>query len=411
MPSLRTTQLSSLSRTLKLVLRPGTLTTSREPFSTAPLVSALASSRESSRDQSYRSLFLWCTAAAATATLISSDTILKSVCEKKVPSSTALKEEPTPSNPFWPSGISSSDIDDLVSDCLNDPTINLSTVPDYIERQIYKSTIQLTLNTVYQALAKVHGTPILRHEFQLRRIPEPKTAEMKREHLAEMQGSVQEDVLEAVADRLIANKAINQPLIPDVVEQQLYVNCLKIVFRLLDMLAASFRLTVCGHDVRLTLEPSSMARRTLQNFARDQAALTQIDTQLLLDEVMEQAGIDMLETNAERSLWERFWNPANNEFIAQLHVILYALILGIMDDLLNHTQLEVLSDRIQFDLVPQQVVQASKTVDLPAQKARASSQERLDDGSPSASPVLLLSTFTAGVGVGLAFMALLGSNM
>ena len=51
-------------------------------------------------------------------------------------------------NPVWPAGICEADIDVLVQDCLNDPTINIPTVPDYLERQIYRSTIKLTLNAM-----------------------------------------------------------------------------------------------------------------------------------------------------------------------------------------------------------------------------------------------------------------------
>lgn len=47
---------------------------------------------------------------------------------------------------------------------------------------------------------------------------------------------------------------VNQKLVPDFVERKLYINCLQLLFRLLDSLAATFRITVCGHDVRVSFE-------------------------------------------------------------------------------------------------------------------------------------------------------------
>ena len=59
----------------------------------------------------------------------------------------------------------------MVDDCLKDPpSINIFSVPDYIERQVYRSTIKLTLNAFYRSLAEIHGQPILGHELRLVRV-------------------------------------------------------------------------------------------------------------------------------------------------------------------------------------------------------------------------------------------------
>jgi hypothetical protein len=49
-------------------------------------------------------------------------------------------------NPLWPRGISDADVEALVDDCLKDPSINIPTVPDYLERQ-YVVTPRMPMNT------------------------------------------------------------------------------------------------------------------------------------------------------------------------------------------------------------------------------------------------------------------------
>jgi hypothetical protein len=59
------------------------------------------------------------------------------------------------------------------------------------------------------------------------------------------------------------------------------------------------------------------------------------------------------QADKKRWVWQRWLSPANNDFVAQLHASVYCLILGVMDDLLEHTEIQILlSDRISFDLVP-----------------------------------------------------------
>jgi hypothetical protein len=47
------------------------------------------------------------------------------------------------------------DIQDLVDEIMSDPALNLSFIPDALERRIYKSTIQLTLNAFYSLWKKI----------------------------------------------------------------------------------------------------------------------------------------------------------------------------------------------------------------------------------------------------------------
>jgi hypothetical protein len=321
-------------------------------------------------------------------------------------------------NPLWPNGITEKDVDELVNQCMNDPTINIRAVPDHLERQIYKSTIKLTFNTVYWGLHYLHGVELLGHAVQINRHRQPvesllPTGESPPSLLLQTSGrfssSLNELYLEEVADRMLANRNVNMTLVPDFVERQLYVNCLKLVFRVLDMLTASFRVRLCGHEFTIRLQQASNPELTPGAGAADQLTILQqsalkvsagpgllasdVRSAAIIKSFANYAGVvDDVEavtrpTNApsqdnetaveKPSRWQfakeltssllrertaGLWDQVlyitglaahpRNAFVQQLHASLYALILGIIDDVLANTEIEVLSDRISFDIRP-----------------------------------------------------------
>jgi len=241
-----------------------------------------------------------------------------------------------------------------------------------LERQIYKTTTILTYNAVYRIVGWFHGKQLFGHSFELTKIRSDKDRyeQARQQSLLHMQKDVDENLLEDVANQLLANQAINQPLIPDYIERQLYVNCLKIIFRILNMLAASCRITFCGHDLTLNLSKAIDGNTFLEaaQSTRLKSSHTPIDTTVLrelarfnrddLDAEMEMI-VRML-SNADKIIekendvpfWQRCIERAPKEFAIQINTVLYALILGILDDLLANTELVLMTDRIHFDIVP-----------------------------------------------------------
>mgnify|MGYP005853389969 CR=1 FL=1 len=61
------------------------------------------------------------------------------------------------------------DVDELVQACLKDPAINLFGVPDFLEKQVYRATIQLTLEALYNGLEGIHGKELFGHVFVVQR--------------------------------------------------------------------------------------------------------------------------------------------------------------------------------------------------------------------------------------------------
>jgi hypothetical protein len=320
------------------------------------------------------------------------------------------KEEHKSIIPLWPNGFLESDVDALVTEIINDPSINLSLVPDSLEAHVYKSTIKLTLNAFYSVLSNLDGAPILNHEVKLTRTSitpstphppsSPTTPTQKRMvDAAKTSNCINEDVLEQVADRLLANPTIRSKLVPDAVERQLYVNCLKVIFRVLQLLANSFRIRICGHDIRLALEPSTLEQSALTV----SSSLSQIDMELL-QAFAQHAGIQETTTNS-MGWWDRLW--VHKEFTAHLHATLYGLILGIVDDILANTQLQILSDVVDLDIVPLSATNPKTGVVVNDEEALAVLEFKPESVSVAS---FAAASFAAGVGVGVTLMAVLTSS-
>ncbi|KAI2491057.1 hypothetical protein MHU86_23501 [Fragilaria crotonensis] len=161
------------------------------------------------------------------------------VCVVRSHSQSAVDCQERHPNPVWPSGISEKDVNDFVDSVLTDSSINMSGIPDVVERSIYAATVTMTANLLYRAIAELHGIQLFGHELILKRqMSSTGKVVIDGDHFG-----IDEEILEQVADRLLMNSSVNQTLVPDVVERQLYINCLKLIFHMLDSIAYSLRIT------------------------------------------------------------------------------------------------------------------------------------------------------------------------
>lgn len=299
-------------------------------------------------------------------------------------------------NPLWPSGVSVDMVNQYVDQLLADPDINIKGVPDSIERSIYVSTVRLTLNLVYEVVSWLHGTELLGHLFVLERIP------AKHEDVVALDfrhnfGKVNVPVLEAMADELLKNKTINQRWLPDVIERQVYVNSMRIIFTIIDSIADTMVFQLCGHSLSLRFEPINpdVARKLIKNYKHESIRLDDKK----LDEICDQAMKDSIE--ASSSVDKLSYLPGYHSFMRTLHRTLCklccacvvsnammhsnarsafntdSLILGILDDILSKAELLILDDRVRISLIPQS--QFVVTV------ARAESDSKVDQGGAETS--------------------------
>lgn len=372
-------------------------------------------------------------------------------------------------NPLWPSGVPEEDVDALVEELLQDPSINIRAVPDVIERRLYKSTIQITLNLFYGWLSWLQGLPLLSHEIRISR-EKVSTVDGLRLSLkssrgknstadspdsdgneGQWQGSmIDEKILEEVADRLLTNPNINVGPVPDAMEREVYKNCLKIIFRLLCAVADSFKISICGHDVHLLVEPTataigeSMLRATEKMETNDEtnkdgpkendndddkkkesnsnsnnddnskkafrarSSLTTIDTELLY-KFAQASGVP---ENGKEFVKEDKWSIfekmyVSRHFVVAAHAALYTLILAIVDDVLANTKIQILSDDIILDIVPASPLPPSPPPTTAGDVAGSTDRKGNNQQNGGGGSLVTMASFTAGFGAGLICTALL----
>ncbi|KAL3917834.1 MAG: hypothetical protein SGILL_004525, partial [Bacillariaceae sp.] len=342
------------------------------------------------------------------ATMMAASTVATSNCEEALSDQTnasTLDQRPSLQ-------VDMEDIEELVDEIMNDPSVNLSLVPDILERRIYKSTIQLTINAFYMGIGSADGVNLFSHQIKVERASKGKEHKEKvKDYLADQTRHVNVEVLEEVADRMLANPAINSRMLPDAIEKQIYVNCMVVIFRVLAVIVNSFRITICGHDFGLSLKPHQFEDSAMKAMAY--SSLSKIDVDKL-KAFAEACGIphDESEDMTEGfSVWDKFWN--RREFMVNLHTCLYSLVLGILDDVLANTKIRVLSDEITLDVIASvgtAIAMHRKTTKKKDTTSETVTQAPVVRTGESSSKILPAMTFAAGIGLGATLSAALNGK-
>ena len=122
---------------------------------------------------------------------------------------------------------------------------------------------------------------------------------------------------------------------------------------------------MCGHDIRVMFEPCSdqstrdLIKERLQKRAGDASSkLTLVDL-AAVEKYARQVGAAPEDRN-QLNLLGKVFDRGQREMEVQLNKTLYALILGIVDDLLEDTVFQFLSDRIRMDVVARRSMSKGK---------------------------------------------------
>jgi hypothetical protein len=95
------------------------------------------------------------------------------------------------------------------------------------------------------------------------------------------------------------------------------------------------------------------------------------------------------------------------DFVVHLHASLYGLILGILDDILANTKIQILSDDIDLDIVPTKEAKPKEEEPLSSEERTLSNSTSGEEVSSSASVgSFAAASFAAGIGTGVALMAI-----
>ena len=353
-----------------------------------------ASGAQSTKD-TIKPDFSWLYLAASSTLLVtaaSSVSCEAAVDEKKekYPTKVQSQQSPTTKAKIPPLYDQDEIISALVNDLMKDPSLNMASLPDPLERYLYHYTIQLTLYFLQELVFRnLHGAQFLSHELQLHRHRNPDHSASRSAIVDKLPSSLNDKSLEQVAKALVENPAIQNDYLPDMLEIELYENCLKCMFRVTALVLNSFSVEVCGHTFQIQMAPLQMdtdkLEQQLLSAANKKPSLTPIDLERLKDWA-EQI------PSPELSWWHQIWyRPA---VVSQLQASLLGMIVGTVDTLLQHTSLQLLADTISVDICAPSSV--SEIDDLSSNnKTKAE----------TAGAGFAMASFAAGVGLGVSTMA------
>jgi len=301
-----------------------------------------------------------------------------------------------------PDRVDESVIQMLVDEIMHDKDTNILLLPDNIEAGLYRNTVRLTLNAIYNLLKGTDGTEFMMgHKFKLRHYPDTVGRTEAFDRVAKS-NHVNMKVLGEVADRLLQNKNINQPLIPDALERQIYINCLKVVMRILDILQGSLQINLCGHSIGLFLGNSTppMATPSEKSLQRASSIISKVSRKDML-RYQKQAGV--VETSG--GLFS-FWGKQKRAMVNQVHATMFGLVLQIVQDMLDQSTIELVGvGKIIMDLVPSSA--ENKTNNQTSVDFQQTTWPTWRLQQPRVSRKKRMSTFVSGMGVGAVLVFLL----
>jgi hypothetical protein len=309
-----------------------------------------------------------------------------------------------------PDQVSEDAIHLLVQKVLKDPAINIPMLPDHIEGRLYETTVRLTLNAIFKIFRELNGKPLLGYQLKLQQYPQTVGKTSAFQVASHASNHVNYQVLEQAADRLLQNPIINQPLIPDILERQIYINSLKVAFRVLDIVQSSLRIRVCGHWLGLSLTVDDGDSGTTTATAAEKAVrratnILSQTTQEDLKQYQQEAGINNL-VERRRGLFSWFLRP--EPLLPQVHSTLFGLIFQIVQDMLDQTAIEMVGvGKIVMDLVPADNGMDNSTITNTKMMVPKSASGRLQQRRLQPFPIPI---FVSGIGVGIILTLLLKSR-
>jgi hypothetical protein len=153
-------------------------------------------------------------------------------------------------------------IDQYINEMLKNPELNIREIPDAIERQIYKFTLKMTLDSIFKWVCLMDGLKVLGHQVRLDFVP------AKNPTFVVSSLGLNKNRLHDFVTILLQEDLVNISWLTDAVEHRLYFNCLILIFTALQSFLGTTELELLGHKLSFNLTPhdadiQKIAKQTL----------------------------------------------------------------------------------------------------------------------------------------------------
>lgn len=183
-------------------------------------------------------------------------------------------------------------LEKYVEDMIEDGHLtHLTIVPNSFETKLYVDVARLMIFIWHHSFQTLNSASFWGHQLQVVTSPHSHTTSGSKGRKARTH--VGEEQISLIVDKMLESEAVNLTIVPDFIEKRLYVNCIMVVFQLLDDLVTGDgdEVTCMGHALRFSLEkqPLDLLQRTLKDrpvrhCQIDDAVLNELTDELLADE-------------------------------------------------------------------------------------------------------------------------------
>jgi hypothetical protein len=172
-------------------------------------------------------------------------------------------------------------INSYIDELLKNPELNIREIPDVLERHLYKFTIKLTLDAIFDAIVQLDGFELLGHHLSLHFLPVDLAA------LPRPSKPLDRKPLNQFVTKLLNEKLVNIGWLSDSIEHQLYFNCLILIFTVLQSFMGTTKIDLLGHSITIDMSPydidyQALVDRTIAR--RNSVSESIIDT--LVEEIL-----------------------------------------------------------------------------------------------------------------------------
>lgn len=247
-----------------------------------------------------------------------------------------------PTNPLNQPGMVEEHTNKMINAIIKNKHLNISYLPDILERSIYKFAIGITYSTLLNWTSRMHGLTFLNHEI----IIELDRAFDSEAFATRMASEVIDSSrFERMVDLMLASDKINMGLVPDFIERRIYTSCLIIIFQALQAYARTSSVNFSGHKLEFDFK------------VNNDWSPEKVMSEMVLndDKIIEQLVIDHF-SDANIA-----WLP---DFIEKPFVRnLYAMVPALIEQVLGQAELKILGNSVKLKIRPSEL-QSSKSTSL-----------------------------------------------
>lgn len=198
-------------------------------------------------------------------------------------------------------------------------------IPDALEKHIYKSVITIALNSVYSAVACLHGTELVAHHVELELEKCDTISDRKQE-------CINVKNLEIITEKLAGNRLL-LPYMPRFLKKKMFFNIMQLTLIIMHIVLKATELDVLGHKIAVAFSPAPAV-------SVDQMPNSSVDPQCIT------AYVDECIANADTNIW---FIP---DFIEKpMLFAIYFMATSVIEEVFVDLRINVLGDQIKFNLV------------------------------------------------------------